>query len=40
MSKGRSESELTDRGITSNHDSTKMGKGDSLLALNKRIERV
>jgi len=38
MSHGRSESGLTDRSITSIHDSTKVGEGDSLLAINKRIE--
>ncbi|MHC1599323.1 MAG: hypothetical protein ACXQS5_00655 [Candidatus Methanospirareceae archaeon] len=38
MSQNRSESEVTDRGITSIHGSTKVGEGDSLLALNKRIE--
>jgi hypothetical protein len=38
LSQDRSESGLTDRGIVSIHDSTKVGEGDSLLAINKRIE--
>lgn len=38
MSQNRSESEVADRDITSIHGSTKVGEGDSLLALNKRIE--
>ncbi len=38
MSQSKSGSGITDKGATTIHDSTKVGEGDSLLALNKRIE--
>ncbi len=40
MSQSRSGSGITDRGVTSIHDFTKIREGDSLLEINKRIEML